>query len=70
MSFSFTYNEKSKHVTINLGSTKIPKEAFDYSEIDIVVESVDIPDSVATIGDTAFTNNKLMEVVIPDSVTT
>ena len=65
MTFDYTFNKKTGHVTITEGSTKIPSHAF-YGDN---IKSVTIPETVTAIRWSAFEDNKLAEVVIPDSVT-
>lgn len=65
MTFNFTFDKESGHVTIVDGSIEVPDNEF---QDRIEVKSVTIPDSVASIGSNAFTGIGLTEVVIPDSV--
>ena len=71
MTFSYTFNEASGHISINEGSTKIPYSAFhDYEKFHGgKIVSAYIPNSVTEIGDYAFSNNSLKEITIPNSVT-
>ena len=65
MTFDYTFDEATGHVTIAEGSTKIPGDSFlDRSE----VKSVSIPHSVTKIGSCSFCFNELTELVIPGSV--
>ena len=65
MTFDFTFEAATGHVTISEGSTEIPEEAF---RLQHEIKSVSIPDSVTSIGAGAFQWNQLTEIVIPDSV--
>ena len=67
MSFSFTFDSNTGHVTIAEGSTEIPAEAFSGRN---EVRSVSIPYGVTTIGSRAFISNQLTSIDIPESVTT
>ena len=67
MTFSFTFDAGTGHVSIGEGSTEIPVNTF-YEQND--VQSVYIPDSVITIGAYAFRENSLTELAIPESVST
>ena len=66
MSFNFTFDAATGHVRIAEGSTKIPDSAFE-DRSDII--SVAIPETVTSIGDSAFEGCALTTVDIPDSVT-
>ena len=66
MTFDFTFDAATGHVTIADGSTEIPDSAFQSRR---EVTSVTIPDSVTSIGSSSFVFCGLTEVVIPDSVT-
>ena len=65
MDFSFTFDQETGHVMVGENSTEIPPLSF---LDDGTVKSVFIPDSVTSIGGSAFRNNLLSEVVIPNSV--
>ena len=67
MSFSFTFDSNTGHVTIAEGSTEIPAEVFSGRN---EVRSVSIPYGVTTIGASAFYGNQLTSIDIPESVTT
>ena len=67
MTFSFTFDAGTGHVSIAEGSTQIPANSF-YVQND--VRSVFIPDSVIAIGAYAFRENSLTELAIPESVST
>ena len=47
MTFDFTFDANTGHVSILDGSTEVPDEVFKYRR---EVKSVSIPDSVTTIG--------------------
>lgn len=69
MSFDYSFDESSNHLTIIDGTTEIPDREFFYWERFLRIESVAIPDSVEVIGSSAFGYCDLTEVIIPNSVT-
>ena len=65
MTFNYSFDSNTGHVTIAGGSTEIPPNAFKWRKD---VKSVSIPDSVTSIGVEAFRESGLTKVVIPNSV--
>ena len=58
MTFDFTFDSTTGHVTVADGSTEIPDAALNNRP---EVKSVSIPNSVTSIGDRAFNYNNLTE---------
>ena len=66
MTFDFTFDAATGHITITEGSTEVPDSIFQSKS---EIKSVSIPDTITSIGDSAFRSTSLTEVIIPDSVT-
>lgn len=64
--FDYTLDRENGSIAIAPGSAYIPARAFRYR---VDVKSIEILDSVTSIGDEAFRDTQLTEVVISDSVT-
>ena len=67
MTFDYTFDDETGHLTITVGSTKIPKKAFSKES---QVKSISIPDSVTSIGERAFNGASITDIVIPHSLVT
>ena len=63
MAFDYTLDQANRHLVIVPGSTEIPAQAFQGSEL---FDTVSIPATVEVIGNSAFASSSLKQVVIPD----
>ena len=63
MTFSFTFDSATGHVTIAEGSFKLPARAFKGRK---EIKSVTIPGSVLSIGTEAFRGGSLNKIIIPE----
>ena len=66
MEFSYTLDAENRHLIVHEGSTKIPDSIF--ANI-TSFETVSLPDSLVSIGESAFERTSLTSLVIPESVT-
>lgn len=65
--YAFAYNKNIESIEIAPGITEIKKGAFIHCEN---LESVTFPDTLTTIGGSAFGETSLKNVVLPESLTT